>query len=176
LSTHLRLGLPSGLFPSGMPTNILYAFLFSPIRATCPAHLKKNICSRPALSSYWVFTQYIKTFHNINNNPTNEKQFKIIKHMKLTIPVTFTRCCTWYRRPEMGLQLGCVKQSRMYGSLDIMITLAVFCRKLCIAITGYNNRVINNILSLSWLLWKYIKVNISPLPPYWRKEPYWINT
>jgi hypothetical protein len=27
LSTHLRLGLPSGLFPSGFPTNILYAFL-----------------------------------------------------------------------------------------------------------------------------------------------------
>jgi hypothetical protein len=34
-STHLRLGLPSDFFPSGMPTNILYAFLFSPIRATC---------------------------------------------------------------------------------------------------------------------------------------------
>jgi hypothetical protein len=31
-STHLRLGLPSGLFPSGFPTNILYTFLFSPIR------------------------------------------------------------------------------------------------------------------------------------------------
>jgi hypothetical protein len=31
LSTHLRLGLPSGLFPSGFPTSILYAFLFSPI-------------------------------------------------------------------------------------------------------------------------------------------------
>jgi hypothetical protein len=39
LFTHLRLGLPSGLFPSSFPSNILYAFLFSLIRATCPSHL-----------------------------------------------------------------------------------------------------------------------------------------
>jgi hypothetical protein len=38
LSTHLYLHLPSGLFPSGFPTNILYAFVF-PIHATCPANL-----------------------------------------------------------------------------------------------------------------------------------------
>jgi hypothetical protein len=31
LSTHLRLGLPTGLFPSGFLTNILYAFLFVPL-------------------------------------------------------------------------------------------------------------------------------------------------
>jgi hypothetical protein len=31
--------LPSGLFPYGFPTNILHAFLFSPIRATCTVHL-----------------------------------------------------------------------------------------------------------------------------------------
>jgi hypothetical protein len=39
LSTHLRLGLSSGLFPSGFPTNILYAFIVFPIRTTCPAYL-----------------------------------------------------------------------------------------------------------------------------------------
>ena len=39
LSTHLRLGLPSGLFPTGFPTKTLYTSLSSPTRATCPAHL-----------------------------------------------------------------------------------------------------------------------------------------
>jgi hypothetical protein len=39
LYIHLRLGLPSGLIPSGFLTNNLYTFLSPPIRATCPAHL-----------------------------------------------------------------------------------------------------------------------------------------
>ena len=38
LSTHLRLGPPSGLFPYGFPTKTLHTPLSSPIRATYPAH------------------------------------------------------------------------------------------------------------------------------------------
>ena len=40
LSTHLRLGLPSGLLPHGLPTKNLYTPLFTPVRVTCSARLK----------------------------------------------------------------------------------------------------------------------------------------
>jgi len=36
LISHLCLGLPNDLFPSGFPTNIFYAFLISPMHATWP--------------------------------------------------------------------------------------------------------------------------------------------
>jgi glucan phosphoethanolaminetransferase (alkaline phosphatase superfamily) len=39
ISSHLRLGHPSGLFPSGFPTQTLSAFLFSPKRSSLPTHL-----------------------------------------------------------------------------------------------------------------------------------------
>ena len=38
LPSHLRIVLPSGLFPSAFPIKTLCALLFTPIHATCPAH------------------------------------------------------------------------------------------------------------------------------------------
>jgi hypothetical protein len=39
ISFHLRLGHSRGVFPSGVPIEILYAFLFASIRATYPSNL-----------------------------------------------------------------------------------------------------------------------------------------
>jgi hypothetical protein len=50
LSTHLRLGLPSGLFPSGFPTNNLHEFLFSPHSCYMP------LSSHPRWLNYSNYT------------------------------------------------------------------------------------------------------------------------
>ena len=42
LSSHLRLGLPSGLCPSVFLTKTLYTPLLYPIHATCPGHTHKT--------------------------------------------------------------------------------------------------------------------------------------
>jgi hypothetical protein len=38
----LSLSLPSGVFPTGVPTTILYTVQFFAIRATCPAYLTSH--------------------------------------------------------------------------------------------------------------------------------------
>jgi hypothetical protein len=44
LSTHLCLGLPSGLFPSGFSTNNLWVFLYSPIRLSKESVQVQGLC------------------------------------------------------------------------------------------------------------------------------------
>jgi len=41
-SSHLLLGLPSGLFPFSFCTKTLHVFLLSPTRVSCPVHLTLN--------------------------------------------------------------------------------------------------------------------------------------
>jgi hypothetical protein len=52
LSSYLRLGLPSGLFPSGLLTKTLYTTFLSPLRTTYHTHLillnLKEICEIPS--------------------------------------------------------------------------------------------------------------------------------
>jgi len=43
LTPHLRLGLSSGLFPSGFPIKTFYAFLMYPMHATCPHLVPLNL-------------------------------------------------------------------------------------------------------------------------------------
>jgi hypothetical protein len=72
LSTHLRLSLPSGLFPSGIPTNILYAFLFSPsCYMSLPFHppwLDHSICSwrRVKVMKFLIMQFYPTSCHFIS--------------------------------------------------------------------------------------------------------------
>jgi hypothetical protein len=54
----LCLGLPSGIFPSGLPTKTPYAPLPSPIHVQCPTHLMPLLFGHP--TDIWCSVQVIK--------------------------------------------------------------------------------------------------------------------
>jgi hypothetical protein len=66
LSSHLRLGLPSCLFPSGFLTKMLYTPLHFRIRATCPAHLFLISAHKHVLYSFGRLCVRLEVWHQHN--------------------------------------------------------------------------------------------------------------
>jgi len=65
-SSHLRLGVPSGLFPSGFFTKTHYTRtpLLSPVRAKCPAHILLDFISRTIFGE-----EYRSSLYSFLNSP-----------------------------------------------------------------------------------------------------------
>jgi len=68
LYSHLRLRFPSGLFPAGFPTNILYAFRIAPMLATCPPfHPLIHSLQYLAKSSNYEISSYVIFFFRLSH-------------------------------------------------------------------------------------------------------------
>jgi hypothetical protein len=85
LSTHLCLGLPSGPFLSGFPTNILYAFLIAPCYMPWPSHPSSldhsNYTWRRVQVMKLLIMQFFPTSHHfIPLRSKYSPQHTVLKH------------------------------------------------------------------------------------------------
>jgi hypothetical protein len=68
LSSHLLLDLPSGLFPSCLPTKILHAFLICHMRATC-LHRSNNKLPCRLYVTFIISFKVIKSYNSVGMPP-----------------------------------------------------------------------------------------------------------
>ena len=90
LSSHLRLGYPSGLCPSNYPIKTPYTPLLSPIRATCSDHLiLLDFITRTILGEEYRLSSSLCSFSSLSCNlvplrPKYSPQHLILRHPQPT--------------------------------------------------------------------------------------------
>jgi len=148
LSTHLLLGLPSGLLPSGFTTHTLYTHLSSPVRAICPAHLiLLDFITRTILGE--EYNLFSSSLCNLLHSPVTSSLLRYIPVYLLTYILTYLLApsCRVLLKKLIGLQL--VKKFPALHGTRKFITATTSVRK----------------LSLSWA--RPIQ-SIYPHPTSWR--------
>jgi hypothetical protein len=80
LSSHLHLGLPSGLFHSGFPTKTICTFLSSLMHTACPAHILLDMISLMTRVIRKVTTVYFG-YHLEKNTFMALLNFKNMNHI-----------------------------------------------------------------------------------------------
>jgi hypothetical protein len=103
-STYLHHDFPGGLIPSGLPTNILNAFLFSLISAMCPAHLLPfDLMILIYLAKSISYEDLYYAVFSIRQDPSWQLQTSISKYKLHSVWVQEVR---WDR--------GCFEPARVY--------------------------------------------------------------
>ena len=117
LSSHLRLVLPSGLFPSGFPTKILYTRLFSPICATCTAHLiLLDLLTRTILGEQ--YRSLSSSFRSLLYSPVTSSLFhETFLQEKVNIRIIYTKTTTiWEICLHWLKKLICERMMFLHGT------------------------------------------------------------
>jgi len=143
LSSHLRLGLQIGFFPTGFPTKSLYTPLLSTNRATCPGNSHSSSCDHP--KNIWLAAQIIKFLtmrfsplpcYLVPLTPKYLPQHPILQHPK---PIFLPQC----KRPSFTS----AQSNRQNYSFSILIDHKIYSTSITCWWIGRNLNLDNSVES-----------------------------